>query len=138
VEQIVCGEVQGVVAAGKTKYPAFTAIAEADGSTSLQVTQAPGSGANAVQPNSYAVIAASKATNTVISANPGRIFRVIVTTVGANPMAFYDNATTNTGNIVAQLAASAPLGVYDFNVPVGAGITSAGSATNPGVTVTFA
>lgn len=85
----------------------------------------------------YTVVAAGKATNTVISNSPGRLFRVIVTAVGAHALAIFDSATTNSGNVIGSLPANAPLGPYTFSVPSTQGITVAGNATNPGITITW-
>jgi len=80
-------------------------------------------------------ISAGTAANTVISANPGKLCRILVTTVGTNPLQVFDNASTNSGTIIAALAASAPIGIYDFQMPAANGITVAGNAANPAVTI---
>lgn len=81
-------------------------------------------------------IAASTATNTVIKASPGRLARLLVTTAGTTAMSFYDNASTNSGTVIALIPASAAAGtLIDAQAPALNGITAAGAATNPGVTV---
>lgn len=85
--------------------------------------------------NQTTPIAAGTAANTVISANPGRICRILVTTVGTNALQVFDNASTNSGTVIAELAASAPIGIYDFQMPAAIGITVAGNAANPAVTI---
>lgn len=83
-------------------------------------------------------VAAGTAGNTVVKAGPGQLVRVLVTAAGANAMSIYDNATTNTGTIIGQLTAAPPVGtIFLFAMPAALGITIAGSATNPGVTVSF-
>lgn len=80
----------------------------------------------------------ANASNVVVKASAGRLCRVLVTTSGANAMLIHDNATTNSGTIIGSLPANAPVGsVYDFQMPAANGITIAGSATNPAVTVSW-
>lgn len=81
-----------------------------------------------------AAIAAGKSGNTVISSAVGRLCRVLVTTTGTNPMQFTDGAA---GTIIGQLPASAPVGVYEFQMPVQNGIVAVGNAANPAVTVSY-
>lgn len=100
-----------------------------------------------VDPNGFTIspggsnatpIAANTAANTVIKSTPGRLCRVIVTTSAANPMSIFDNASAASGTIIGQLPATPAVGaVYDFQTPAANGITVGGSATNPGVTITF-
>lgn len=81
---------------------------------------------------------AVSASNTVVKATPGRLCNVLVTTTGVTGMIIYDNATTNSGTIIGMLPASPAVGTtYTFNMPAAAGITVAGSATNPAVTVSW-
>lgn len=87
---------------------------------------------------SYKAVAASTATDTVVKAAPGRLCRVVVIATAANPMAIYDNASAGSGTQIGALPANPAVGSsYDFHVPVSNGITIKGSATNPGVVVTF-
>lgn len=81
-------------------------------------------------------VAAGTVANTVIKGTPGRIGKVVVTVLGTNPLSIYDNATTNSGTILLTIPASAPAGsIYDVQFPAAAGITVAGNAANPGVTI---
>lgn len=83
-------------------------------------------------------VAAATVGNTVIKASAGRLCRVMVTTVGANTLQIFDNSTTNTGTIIGALPASAAIGsIYDFEMPAANGITVAGSATNPAITISW-
>jgi hypothetical protein len=83
-------------------------------------------------------IAAANASNTVVKASSGRLARVLVTTVGANAMQIYDNASTTTGTLIGVIPASAAVGtVISFEMPAANGITVAGSATNPAVTISW-
>jgi hypothetical protein len=83
-------------------------------------------------------IAVNTSADTVIKASPGRLCRVIVTTLAANPMQIFDNASAGSGALIGALPASPAVGtVYDFQTPAAAGITVKGSATNPAVIVTF-
>lgn len=82
-------------------------------------------------------IAAGKTTVTVVKASGGRLGRILVTTTGTNAMLIYDNATTNTGTIIGAVPASAPIGPVESGFPAANGITVAGNASNPGVTISF-
>lgn len=82
-------------------------------------------------------VAAGTVADTVVKASTGRLCRILVTTVGTNPLQVYDNASGHTGTIIGQLAASAPVGSYDFQLPAVNGITVAGNAANPAVTVSY-
>lgn len=77
--------------------------------------------------------------NTVIKASAGRLCRVLVTsTAGAATTAFYDNATTNSGTIIGIFPAATAAGtIGDFEMPAVNGITLAGAATNPAMTISF-
>lgn len=84
-------------------------------------------------------IAAGTATNTVVKGTPGTFYGVFASTIGAGGGLIYDNATTNSGTPVG----AAPTAVgFDQGVPAAGvnctnGITVAGSATNPALTVFF-
>lgn len=81
---------------------------------------------------------AVSASNTVVKGTPGRLCNILVTTTGVTALQVFDNATTNSGTIIGQLPASAAVGsIYSFNMPAAAGITVAGSATNPAVTISW-
>jgi len=83
-------------------------------------------------------IAAGVAANTVIKATPGRLARILVTATGTNQMAIYDNATTNSGTIIAIVPANAVVGtLIDCQAIALNGITVAGNASNPGVTIFY-
>jgi hypothetical protein len=83
-------------------------------------------------------IAASVATDTVVKAAPGRLARLIVTTLGTNALLIYDNATTGSGVIIGAIPASAAVGSsFLFDMPAANGITVKGSGTNPAVTISF-
>lgn len=77
--------------------------------------------------------------NTVIKAGPGRLGRVLLTSVaGAAATSIYDNATTNTGTVIGYIPASAVAGtMVSFEMPAAAGITVGGAATNPAMTISF-
>lgn len=82
-------------------------------------------------------IAAGTAGNTLISAKPGRLCRVLVTTAGSNGMRIHDSNDGVTGTIIGALAANAAVGCYDFDMPVENGITVDGDGNNPAVTISF-
>lgn len=91
---------------------------------------------------SYAITAA-KGTLTVISANPGRLCRVIVTSAGTgtatNFLTFFDNASAASGNILGLLSWTVTNGtILEFQTPAANGITcSAGGTGTPALTVTY-
>lgn len=83
-------------------------------------------------------IAAGVVGNTVIKAAAGRLCRILATTVGtAASVLIYDNATTNTGTVIGALPANTPIGTYVFQTPAVNGITVAGAAANPAMTVAY-
>jgi hypothetical protein len=85
-----------------------------------------------------AAVAAGTAADTVISPAPGRLCKVLVTTLGTNAMQIFDNASAGSGRIIGQLAASAPVGtLLELSIPAALGITVKGSAQNPAVTISF-
>lgn len=76
--------------------------------------------------------------NTVIKATPGRLVHILVTAVGTGALTVYDNATTNAGTIIGLVPAATPVGsLYALHMPAANGITVAGAAANPGVTVSW-
>jgi hypothetical protein len=84
-------------------------------------------------------VAAATASDTVIKNGVGRLCRVLVTATGTNPMQIFDNASAGSGTVIGCLPASPAVGsTYDFNLPAANGITVKGSATNPGVTISYA
>lgn len=88
-------------------------------------------------PNQTLAIAAGTSANTVVSANPGRVYLVLVTTSGSNAFVCFDNATTNSGTIVVDIPANAAVDSYPVNLPLKNGLTCAGNAANPAVTIGY-
>ncbi len=87
---------------------------------------------------STVAIAAAVAGNTVVKATAGRAVTVVVTATGTNPLACYDNASAASGTIILYVPASAALGsTYPSELPAANGITCAGNAGNPGVTIGY-
>jgi predicted secreted protein len=88
---------------------------------------------------STVAITAGTVANTVVKATPGRLCRVLVTSVaGAAVTSIFDNATTNSGTVLAAIPASAAIGtVTSFEMPAAAGITVGGASTNPAMTISF-
>jgi hypothetical protein len=83
-------------------------------------------------------IAAGATTATVVNANPGIFYGILITSVAAGTPHIHDNATVASGTTVGQVAASAPLGISQFisqGVRCVNGITVSGGATNPGMTI---
>ena len=81
----------------------------------------------------------SAAGNVIVSANPGRLATVLVTTTGSGgPTLIYDNATTNSGTVIGYIPASAAVGtLYIFDMPAANGITVAGISSGPVLTVSY-
>lgn len=80
------------------------------------------------------------AANTVIKPRSGQLRRVLITTAGtgAGQVNFYDNATTNSGTVIASVPATIAVGTfYVFDMPAAAGITVANVANGPVMTVSF-
>jgi len=87
---------------------------------------------------STVAIAAAVAGNTVVKATAGRAVTVVVTATGTNPLVCYDNASAASGTIILYVPASAALGsTYPSELPAANGITCAGNAANPGVTIGY-
>lgn len=125
---LLTGEgLEGVILNDRTK-PGFSRMLQGNPAGEASVT------VGGLQTTS---IAAGVTTNTVIKATPGRIARILVTTTGTNPLQVFDNATTNSGTIIAALPASPAIGAYDFQFPAANGITVAGNAANPAITVSW-
>lgn len=83
-------------------------------------------------------VAAGTAADTVVKAAPGRLCRILVTATGTNPLQVVDNATVGSGTVIGCLPASPVVGTtYTFNFPASNGITVKGSASNPGVTISY-
>ena len=89
----------------------------------------------------YLTVAATTAGNTVIKAKPGRLRQIAVTSTGTGSGTFvnaYDNATTNSGNVLFSFPSNAAAGtIYSVQLPAGLGITIAQVTNGPGLTVSF-
>lgn len=77
--------------------------------------------------------------NVVVKNSPGRLGRVLVTTTGTAGTVFcYDNATTNSGTIIAAVPGASAIGAtFDFSMPAANGIVCVNSATGPVVTISY-
>ncbi len=83
-------------------------------------------------------IAAATSAITVVKASAGRLCRVLITASGTGSVVIYDNASAASGTVIGITPANPALGTtYDFEMPAVNGITVAGSATLPGITVSF-
>lgn len=83
-------------------------------------------------------ITSGKNSATVISANPGRLCKVTVVTLGTAACIFYDNASAASGNVVGTVTASAAVGtIFNFQCVVANGITASASSSNPALTVQY-
>lgn len=83
-------------------------------------------------------VAASVATDTIIKGTPGRLGRVLITTLGSNALVIWDSATGHTGTIIGYIAASAVAGTTaSFQMPAAIGITVQGNGSNPAFTVSW-
>jgi hypothetical protein len=83
----------------------------------------------------------SGAGNTVIKAGPGRLCRVVITTLGSGSgdVTFYDNATTNSGTVLFRFINTQALATYlpAIDMPAANGITVANVANGPVFTVSY-
>jgi hypothetical protein len=80
----------------------------------------------------------ANASNVVVKGAAGRLCNVLITATGVTSMVIYDNATTNSGTVIGAIPASPTVGnTYNFSMPAANGITIAGSATNPAITVSW-
>ncbi len=87
---------------------------------------------------STATVAATTSSDTVIKVGPGRLSKVLVTTLGTAACVIWDNASGHTGTIIGYIAASAAAGtLVDFNMPCTNGIVVQGNANLPAITVSF-
>lgn len=83
---------------------------------------------------------ASGAANTVVKAAPGRIRNITVTTAGsgAGNVLIYDNASTNSGVVVAMIPATIAVGTfYAFWMPCANGIVIQNVSSGPVLTVSY-
>lgn len=82
-------------------------------------------------------VAAGTSADTVIKAAPGVFYGVLVTTSAAGTPTVYDNATTHSGTIISMAPASTIgfTATPSIGVATSNGITVAGSASNPAMTV---
>lgn len=85
----------------------------------------------------YNMIPAGAAADTLIKVTPGRLVRVIITTLGLGPINLYDNSAGASGNLMFSLGASAPVGVYNIGCPMINGIWAKGNALHPAIVVVF-
>lgn len=82
------------------------------------------------------------AANTVIKAAAGRLCRAVVTTTGTAAAGvnaqFFDNASTNSGTVIAVIPGNAAAGTtFDFSMPAFNGIVCQNVALGPVFTVSF-
>ena len=84
-------------------------------------------------------LAASVGAAVLISKNPGRLQRVLVTTSAAHNWTFYDsNDATKTGTIIGYVPNSTAVGtVLDFQMPAALGIVAVPDAAGTACTVSF-
>ena len=83
---------------------------------------------------------AAGAGTTPVSAQPGRLCRVLVTTAGtgSGDVLIYDNASTNSGTVVGIIPATIAIGTYyTFDMPVANGITVVNVTSGPALTVSY-
>jgi len=81
-------------------------------------------------------ITAGATADTTVKTSQGRLCRVLVTTAGTGAVAIYDNAGGHTGTIIGAVAANAVAGtMVECQAPASLGITVAGNAANPAMTI---
>lgn len=72
------------------------------------------------------------------SAVPGRLCKIVVTTLGTAATSIYDNASAASGTAVFVVPASPAVGtVYDAQMPVANGIFVGGTTNTSGLVVSY-
>ena len=94
---------------------------------------------NFVSVGGQATVSVTPTSLTVVKPSPGRLCRILVTTVnGANQVNIFDNASAASGTIIGVVAAAAAAGsVIDLQMPAALGITIAGTAAAGVFTISF-
>lgn len=122
---------------GFTNYGAFTTI----GGQSVPVVAVVDASGNVVGEGGGVAtvqITGAKTGVTVVKASAGQLCRVLLQAANAtNTILIYDNATAASGTVIGAIPATAVAGMYAFDMPAVNGITVAGNATNPAMTVSF-
>lgn len=112
-----------------------------DGTAALRIiaVDATGAATAVAGGTSTTSIAAGVTANTIVKNGPGRLTRVLTTSLnGATAVSIYDSATTATGTIIGFVPANAVAGTtLSFDMPAAIGIVVGGAATNPSMTVSF-
>lgn len=89
--------------------------------------------------SNYVPIPAGAGNTVVFGKGGARLGKIeVIGPVGAGTVTLYDNATTNSGNILAVVPASAPIG-YEIviEIQVTNGIVATGSTSSPACNVTY-
>ena len=88
-----------------------------------------------------AAVASGTSSNTVVKASAGRLAKVLVTGLAGTTTgttSIFDNATTNSGTVLAILANNTAVGtVLTFDMPAANGITIGGGANAPAMTISY-
>jgi len=89
--------------------------------------------------NKSVAIASGHAADTVVSAVPGMLARVLVTSQNTHQMTVYDNNSGPSGTIIGIIPANQPVDgkPFVFKAPATHGICVAGDAANPGATIFY-
>lgn len=89
----------------------------------------------------YGTVGATTASTVVLTALPGRLCSILVTSAGtaSTPVQVFDNTATASGNIIGIVQGSATVtGVpFIFLMPAVAGIVVSQPANGPGLTVSY-
>lgn len=89
----------------------------------------------------YVNVPATTAGNTVVKGAPCQLRRIVVLTTGTGSGTFvsvYDNATTNSGNVLFSFPSNAAAGtIYEVELPAAVGITVAQVTNGPGLNVVW-
>ena len=124
---------------GNNNYAAPARVELKSGTTVVALANNAGSSAlntNSGGSKTAPVVAAAAAA--AIKATPGRLCKVMVTTLGTAALLFYDNASAASGTIIGAIAASAAVGtVSTFDMPAANGIWCASGTNTPAVTVSY-
>jgi hypothetical protein len=89
--------------------------------------------------NKNVAIASGHAADTIVSAVPGMLARVLVTAQNTHQMTIYDNDTAPSGTIIGIIPANQAVDGKPFvcKAPAANGICVEGNSNNPGVTIFY-
>jgi hypothetical protein len=98
-----------------------------------------GNGSSTASGSTNSVAVPASASNQVVKATPGVLFKCVVTATGTTNALIYDNASAASGKVIGVVPSTVTVGqVFEFSMPASAGITVGGATTNPAFTLSYA